>query len=47
MFADGRLPGTLDDLVTWRAVHAPPPRPFICGPEVWGPGRTTPGPGPH
>ncbi len=47
MFADGRLPQTLDDLRAWRARHAPPPRPFICGPEVWGPGRTTPGPGPR
>lgn len=47
MFADGRLPQAVDDLAVWRAHHAPPPRPFICGPEVWGPGRTTPGPGPR
>jgi len=47
MFTDGRLPRSLDDLAAWRAHHAPPPRPFICGPEVWGPGRTTPGPGPR
>jgi 2-hydroxy-3-keto-5-methylthiopentenyl-1-phosphate phosphatase len=47
MFADGRLPARLDDLAAWRAHHALPPRPFICGPEVWGPGRTTPGPGPR
>jgi 2-hydroxy-3-keto-5-methylthiopentenyl-1-phosphate phosphatase len=47
MFEDGRLPRSLEDLSAWRAHHAPPPRPFSCGPEVWGPGRTTPGPGPH
>jgi 2-hydroxy-3-keto-5-methylthiopentenyl-1-phosphate phosphatase len=46
LFADGRLPGAFSDLPGWRAYHAPAPRPFICGPEVWGPGRTTPGPGP-
>jgi 2-hydroxy-3-keto-5-methylthiopentenyl-1-phosphate phosphatase len=45
-FADGRLPGSAAELPAWRASHAPPPRAFICGPEVWGPGRTTPGPGP-
>jgi len=46
-FARGRLPtspGSLDD---WRSRYGLGPRPFICGPEVWGPGRTTPGPGPH
>jgi hypothetical protein len=47
MFADGRLPASADDLTHWRATHAPAPRAFICGPEVWGPNRTTPGPGPH
>ena len=47
LFADGRLPSSNDDIPAWRASHARPPRPFICGPEVWGPGRTTPGPGPH
>ena len=46
-FADGRLPSGLDALAGWRAAHAPGPRPFICGPEVWGPGRTIPGGGPH
>jgi 2-hydroxy-3-keto-5-methylthiopentenyl-1-phosphate phosphatase len=46
-FDDGRLPADPDALPEWRARHAPAPRPFICGPEVWGPGRTTPGPGPH
>jgi 2-hydroxy-3-keto-5-methylthiopentenyl-1-phosphate phosphatase len=45
-FGDGRLPATADDLARWRASFAPAPRPFICGPEVWGHGRTTPGPGP-
>jgi 2-hydroxy-3-keto-5-methylthiopentenyl-1-phosphate phosphatase len=43
-FASGRLPATVDSLSAWRARHAPGPRPFICGPEVWGDGRTTPGP---
>jgi 2-hydroxy-3-keto-5-methylthiopentenyl-1-phosphate phosphatase len=41
-FADGRLPADGEDLHRWRATHARPPRPFICGPEVWGPNRTTP-----
>jgi 2-hydroxy-3-keto-5-methylthiopentenyl-1-phosphate phosphatase len=45
-FADGRLPATHEGLNDWRARHAPAPRAFICGPEVWGEGRTTPGPGP-
>jgi len=45
-FADGRLPGSVEQLDQWRGKHAPAARPFICGPEVWGPGRTTPGPGP-
>jgi HAD superfamily phosphoserine phosphatase-like hydrolase len=42
MFEDGRLPRSLADIAHWRAAHAQPPRPFICGPEVWGVGRTTP-----
>jgi 2-hydroxy-3-keto-5-methylthiopentenyl-1-phosphate phosphatase len=46
-FADGRLPTAAEDLPRWTATHRSAPRPFICGPEVWGPGRTTPGPGPH
>jgi HAD superfamily phosphoserine phosphatase-like hydrolase len=46
-FATGRLPASRAALPEWRATYAPAPRPFICGPEVWGPGRTTPGPGPH
>jgi hypothetical protein len=45
MFEDGRLPRSTAALPEWRANHAQPPRPFICGPEVWGPGRTTPPPG--
>jgi 2-hydroxy-3-keto-5-methylthiopentenyl-1-phosphate phosphatase len=44
MFGDGRLPLTPDRLPAWRAAHAPAPRPFICGPEVWGPGRYRPPP---
>jgi 2-hydroxy-3-keto-5-methylthiopentenyl-1-phosphate phosphatase len=46
-FAEGRLPPDSGALDAWRAVYGPAPRPFICGPEVWGPGRTTPGPGPR
>jgi len=46
-FADGRLPASAEDLPRWRAAHGHGPRPFICGPEVWGSGRTTPGPGPR
>jgi 2-hydroxy-3-keto-5-methylthiopentenyl-1-phosphate phosphatase len=46
-FADGRLPASAEDMERWTATHGHGPRPFICGPEVWGPGRTTPGPGPH
>ncbi len=44
-FAEGRLPATADHLPDWRAHHARAPGAFICGPEVWGPGRTTPLPG--
>jgi len=46
-FDEGRLPADADAIAAWRAEYAPAPRPFICGPEVWGPGRTTPGPGPR
>ncbi|MEA2677075.1 MAG: 2-hydroxy-3-keto-5-methylthiopentenyl-phosphate phosphatase [Chloroflexota bacterium] len=42
MFDDGRLPRSQSEIAQWRATHAQPPRPFICGPEVWGEGRTTP-----
>lgn len=45
-FQDGRLPGDANDIDRWRSEHGHGPRPFICGPEVWGPGRTVPGPGP-
>jgi 2-hydroxy-3-keto-5-methylthiopentenyl-1-phosphate phosphatase len=45
LFGDGRLPRNPDELPDWRSRHAPAPRAFICGPEVWGPGRLTPGPG--
>jgi 2-hydroxy-3-keto-5-methylthiopentenyl-1-phosphate phosphatase len=44
MFGDGRLPSAPVDVPAWRATHAPAPRPFICGPEVWGPGRYSPPP---
>jgi hypothetical protein len=42
--ADGRLPAALADLPRWRAAHGAPRPDFICGPEAWGPGRTTPEP---
>lgn len=45
-FSDGRLPASRSDLERWRGEHGRPPTAFICGPEVWGEGRTTPGPGP-
>jgi hypothetical protein len=41
---DGRLPATPADLPTWRATHRPGVPGFICGPEVWGEGRSTPEP---
>jgi 2-hydroxy-3-keto-5-methylthiopentenyl-1-phosphate phosphatase len=41
-FADGALPRRPSQLAAWRARHAPAPRAFICGPEVWGPGRHAP-----
>lgn len=47
MFEDGQLPASAADLPAWQGSHSQPPRAFICGPEVWGPGRTTPGPGPR
>lgn len=43
----GELPRERAELPAWRAGHGLAPRPFICGPEVWGEGRTTPGPGPR
>lgn len=48
--ADGRLPARREDVPSWRAANqasrtTDPVRPaFICGPEVWGPGRTAPPP---
>lgn len=42
MFDDGRLPHSPAGMSEWRARHAQRPRPFICGPEVWGDFRTTP-----
>ena len=45
-FADGRLPTDPDSMASWHANYGNAPRAFICGPEVWGPGRRTPGPGP-
>jgi len=46
-FRAGDLPSDPDQLVAWHSESGHGPRPFICGPEVWGEGRTTPGPGPH
>lgn len=43
----GDLPMDRGQLPAWRASHGVAPRPFICGPEVWGDGRTSPGPGPR
>jgi 2-hydroxy-3-keto-5-methylthiopentenyl-1-phosphate phosphatase len=42
--ADGRLPATAADLPAWRATHRPLRPDFICGPEAWERGRTTPRP---
>jgi 2,3-diketo-5-methylthio-1-phosphopentane phosphatase len=44
---NGHLPTRVEEYDRWRATVAPATRPFICGPEVWGEGRTTPGPGPR
>jgi 2-hydroxy-3-keto-5-methylthiopentenyl-1-phosphate phosphatase len=41
-FAEGRLPSSPNDLAAWQGTHAREPRPFICGPEVWGPDRYRP-----
>jgi hypothetical protein len=41
--ADGGLPTSADDVADWRERCAPPqPRPFICGPEIWGVDRLVP-----
>lgn len=37
---DGRLPTTADDFEDWAVRARPEPETFICGPEVWGSGRT-------
>ncbi len=42
----GELPADAAGMVRWRSQRANAPRPFICGPEVWGDDRRTPGPGP-
>ncbi len=44
---------TFDDVTAWLdrvaadpgSLAAPRKRPYVCGPEVWGPGRTVPPPG--
>ncbi len=41
-FATGVLPRRRGDLDAWHARHGRPPRDFVCGPEVWGPGRSVP-----
>ena len=38
--ADGRLPSTRSAHAEWSAATAPKEPAFICGPEVWGEGRT-------
>ena len=41
--ADGRLPARAEEVPAWREKHRDPARPpFVCGPEVWGVGRTVP-----
>jgi 2,3-diketo-5-methylthio-1-phosphopentane phosphatase len=39
--ASGRLPADASDLDVWERQHRAT-QSFICGPEVWGEGRTTP-----
>jgi 2-hydroxy-3-keto-5-methylthiopentenyl-1-phosphate phosphatase len=41
---DGRLPASAEVLPAWRATHRPLRPDFICGPEAWGDGRSTPRP---
>ena len=41
-FEEGRLPRSRAAYPAWRSRHAPAPRAFICGPEVWGPDRLAP-----
>ncbi|MDQ3871440.1 MAG: HAD-IB family phosphatase [Chloroflexota bacterium] len=45
-FRAGKLPRAEGEFAGWRGQFGAAPRPFICGPEVWGPDRTMPGPGP-
>ena len=40
---DGRLPATPADYATWAIQARPEVETFICGPEVWGEGRTVAG----
>jgi 2,3-diketo-5-methylthio-1-phosphopentane phosphatase len=40
---DGRLPATPADYATWATQARPEVETFICGPEVWGQGRTVAG----
>ncbi len=43
LMAEGGLPATAAEVPAWRAARMPAGRPrFLCGPEVWGPGRTVP-----
>ena len=37
---DGRLPTSAEDFEDWAVRARPEPETFICGPEVWGEGRT-------
>lgn len=41
-FADGRLPADADAYERWRALKGDRGPGFICGPEVWGEGCTSP-----
>ena len=43
LLAAGGLPASAAEVPAWRAVRIDLARPpFICGPEVWGPGMTVP-----
>jgi 2,3-diketo-5-methylthio-1-phosphopentane phosphatase len=41
--ADGRLPASVEVYADWAAQARPEIETFICGPEVWEPGRTVAG----
>lgn len=43
-FSNGELPRDVADLERWHATYGRPAPDFICGPEVWGEGRTVPAP---